>query len=93
MGWESYDVVKFDLEPFFKVKRGEPNLKVLITCLLFYLEVCNVKPIDRKSCAGNLLTFSYLALGPFFKVKRGQPKLKVLITCSLLVLGVCNKTN
>ena len=32
------------LGPSFKAKRGEPNIKVLITCLLLVLEVCNVKP-------------------------------------------------
>ena len=32
-----------------------PSLKVLITCLLLVLEVCNVKPTYRKSWAGNRL--------------------------------------
>ena len=41
--------------PCFKVKRGYPNLKVLITCLLLVLQVCNVKLTYRKSWAGNLL--------------------------------------
>ena len=44
MGWESFDVVRFELEPSFKVKRGQPNVKVLITRLLLILEVCNMKP-------------------------------------------------
>ena len=55
----------------FKVKRGKPSLKVLITHLLLVLEVCNVKPTYRKSWAGNLLMLSDLTLGPSFKVKRG----------------------
>ena len=54
-----------------KVKRGKPNLKVLITCLLMVLEVCNVKPTYRKSWAGNLLMWSDLTLDPSFKVKQG----------------------
>ena len=38
MGWESSDVIRFDLEPqSFKVKQGQPNLKVVITCLLLIL--------------------------------------------------------
>ena len=49
MGWESFDVVRFDLGPLHQVKRGYPNLKVLITCLLLILEACNVKPTYRKS--------------------------------------------
>ena len=43
MDWESFDVVRFDLGPFFKVKQGYPNLKVLIAHILLVLEVCNVK--------------------------------------------------
>ena len=86
----------FDLEGqnhglgIFVVKRGEPNLTVLITCLLLVLEVCNVKPSYRKSCAGNLLMCSDLTLGPSFKVKRVQPNLKMRITHLLLALEVCS---
>ena len=69
MGWESSDVVKFALSPSFKVKRGQPNLKGFITCLLLILEVCNVKPTCRILWAGNLL-MSDLTFGPSFKVKR-----------------------
>ena len=58
--------------------------------LLLVLEVCNVKPTYRKSCAGNLLMWSDLTLDPSFKVKRGYPNLKVLITHLLLILEVCN---
>ena len=42
-------------EPPFKVKRGYPNIKVLITHLLLVLEICSVKPTCRKSWDGNLL--------------------------------------
>ena len=58
------------LSPSFKVKRGQPNLKGLITHLLLILEVCNVKkPTCRILWAGNLL-ISDLTFGPSFKVKR-----------------------
>ena len=43
------------LSPLFKVKRGQPILKVLITRILLILEVCNMKPTYRKSWAENLL--------------------------------------
>ena len=59
------------LDPSFKVKRGQPNLKVLITRLLSILEVWDGKPAYRKSLAGILLVWSDLTLGPSFKVKRG----------------------
>ena len=83
----------FDLghpPPPFKVIRGEPSLKVLITCLLLVLEVCNVKPPSRKSWAGNLLMWSDLTLSPSFKVKQGQPNIKGFIGRLLLILEVCN---
>ena len=57
------------LDPFFKVKRGQPNLKVLITRLLLVPEVWDGKPAYRKSWAGNLLVWSDFTLGPSFKVK------------------------
>ena len=50
------------LGPLFKVKRGHPNLKVLITRLLLVLEVWNSKPAYRKSWAGNILAWSDLLL-------------------------------
>ena len=58
------------LGPSFKVKQGQPNLKVLITRLLLVLEVWDGKPAYRKSLAGNLVVWSDLTLGPSFKVKR-----------------------
>ena len=57
------------LGPSFKVKRGYPNLKVLITCLLLVLQVWDGKPTYRKSWAGNILVWSDLTLGASFKVK------------------------
>ena len=82
-------VLEFCNVTFFKVKGGQPNLKVLITHLLLVLVVCIVEPTYRKLFARNLLMWLDLTLGPSFKFKRGQPKLKVLITCLLLVLEVC----
>ena len=52
------------LGPSFKVKRGYPNLKVLITRLLLVLEVWDGKPTYRKSWDGNLLVLSDLTLDP-----------------------------
>ena len=69
MGWESSDVVRFDLEPLIQGQRGQPNLKGLITHLLLVLKVCNVKPTCRILWAGNLL-MSDLTFGPSFKVKQ-----------------------
>ena len=64
--WAGNLVVRSDLilGPSFKVKRGQPNLKVLITRLLLVLKVWDGKPAYRKSWAGNLLVWSDLTLGP-----------------------------
>ena len=68
MGWESFDVVRFDLGPLLQGQTRTAKLKVLITHLLLILEVCNEKPTYRISLAGNLL-MSDLTLSPSFKVK------------------------
>ena len=85
------------LDRSFKVKRGQPNLKVLITHLLLVLEVCNVKPTYRKSLAGNLLMWSDLTLcwvssdvfrfdlGPLLQGQTRIENLKVFISRLLLV--------
>ena len=70
MGWESCDVIRFDLEPLLQDETRTAKLKSVYNSLLV-LEVCNVKPTYRKSWAGNHL-MSDLTLGPSFKVKRGQ---------------------
>ena len=69
MGWESVDVVRFDLRPLLQGQTRKAKLKVLITRLLLVLEVWNGKPTYRKSWAGNLLVWSDLTLDPAFKVK------------------------
>ena len=73
MDKESFDVVRFDLEPLLQGQMRIRKLKqlLLITRLLLVLEVCNVKPSESKSWARNLLLWSDLTLGTSFKVKRG----------------------
>ena len=55
MGWESFDVVRFDLGPFLCGQMRIAKSKVLINHFFVVLEVCNVKVSYRKSCARNLL--------------------------------------
>ena len=55
MGWESFDVVRFDLGPFLQGQTMIAKSKVLINRFFLVLEVCNVKVSHRKSCARNLL--------------------------------------
>ena len=59
------------LDPSFKVKSGQLNLKVLITGLLLVVQVWDGKPTCRKSWARNLLMLLDLTLDPSFKAKRG----------------------
>ena len=84
MGWEYFDVIRFDLGFLLQGQMRIAKLKVLITRLLLVPEACNVKPSYRKSWAGNLLMWSDLTLSPSFKVKRGQKKLKS--TYNLLII-------
>ena len=79
---------RFDLGTLLQGQMGKPYFKVLITCLLLILEVCNVKPTHRKSWVGNLLMWSNLTLDPSFKVKGGQPNLKMLITSGIFSLYI-----
>ena len=71
MGWESSDVVRFDLRPFLQGQTRIAKLKMLITRLLLVVQVWDDKPTYRKSWAGNLLVWSDLTLDPSFKVKQG----------------------
>ena len=54
MGWESFGVVRFYLEPLLQGQTSIAKLKMLITHLLLVLEVWDGKPTYRKSWAGNL---------------------------------------
>ena len=66
MGWESFDVVKFDHRPLLQGQTRIPKLRSAYN-LLLVLEVCNVKSTCRISWAGNLLVLLDLTS---FKVKR-----------------------
>ena len=76
MGWESVDVVRFDLEPLLQGQTNIGNLKVPITRLLLVLEVWDGKPFYRKSWAGNLLVWSDLTFGPLLQGQIRTAKLK-----------------
>ena len=86
MSCESFDVVKFDPYPSFKVKLGSSIFKRLITRLILVLEVSNVKATNRKSCPANLLMESHLNFDPSLKVKLGSSIFKGPITRLILVL-------
>ena len=63
MVWESSDVVRFDLESLLQGQTRIAKLKMIMSCFLLALEVCNVNP------TGNLLMWTDLTLVPSFKVK------------------------
>ena len=70
MGWESSDVVTFDLGPVLQGQMRIAKLKSAYNSLIIGPRGLQVKPTYRKSWAGNLLMWSYLTLGPSFKVKQ-----------------------
>ena len=56
MGWESFDVVIFDLGPLLQGHTRIAKLKSAYNLLIIQvLEVWDGKPIYRKSWTGNLL--------------------------------------
>ena len=71
MGWESVDVVQFDLGPLLQGQMRIPKLKSAYNSLIIGLRGLEWKPTYRKSWAGNLLVWLDLTLDPAFKVKRG----------------------
>ena len=71
MGWESSDVVRFDLWPLLQGQTTIAKFKSTYNSLIIGLEFSNVKPTYRKSWAGNLLMSLDLTLAPCFEVKRG----------------------
>ena len=71
------------LSPSFNIRRGRPNLKVLITCLLLIIEVFNVKPTYTKSWARNLLmldlTLKYYAREKVWCKKKKKKKIGIKV--------------
>ena len=55
MGWESSDVVRFDLGAFLQGQTRIVKLESAYNLLIVGLEVCNMKLTFRKSWSGNLL--------------------------------------
>ena len=71
MGWESSDVVRFDLGPLLQGQMRIAKLKSAYNSLIIGPRGLGCKPTCRKSWAGNLLKWTVLTFGPSFKVKRG----------------------
>ena len=69
MGWESCDVVRFDLGPLLQGQMRIAKLKRAKNSLIIGPRGSQCEPTYRKSWAGNLLMRSDLTLGPCFKVK------------------------
>ena len=80
MGWESFDVVRFDLVILLQGQTRIAKHESAYNSPIIGPRGLQCKPAYRKSWAVNLLMWSDLTLDPSFKVKRGQPHLKVLIT-------------
>ena len=72
MGWESSDVVRFDLRPLFQGQTRITKRKSAYNLLIIGSRGLQFETnlTYRKSWAGNLLMWFDLALGPSVKVKR-----------------------
>ena len=68
MGWESVDVVRFDLGPLLLGQTRIPKIKSAYNSLIIGPRGLEWKPTCRKSWAGNLLVWSDLTLDSSFKV-------------------------
>ena len=67
MGWEYFDVVRFDLGPLL-----QGQTRITKPKSAYNLEVWDGKPTNRKSCALNLLLVLDWTLDPSFEVKCGS---------------------
>ena len=70
MGWESSDVVEFDLVRLLEGQTRIAKLKSVYNSLIIGPRGLQYETNLRKSWTGNLLMWSDLTLGPSFKVKR-----------------------
>ena len=68
MGWESCDLVRFDLEPLLQGQMRAAKPKVLINRLCLVLVVCSVKQTYRKSWCNLGLTFDLAIVTLTFKI-------------------------
>ena len=69
MGWESFDVVRFDLGHLIQGQTRIAKLKSAYNSLSIGVQVWDGKPTYRKSWPGNLLMWSDLTLDHSFKIK------------------------
>ena len=71
MGWESFGVVGFDLEPLFQGQTRMAKPKSAFYLLIICPGDLQCEPSYRKSWAWIHLMWSDLTLDPSFKVKQG----------------------
>ena len=71
MGWESFDVVRFDLGPLLQGRTRIAKPKSAYNSFIIGRTGSDGKPTYRKSWAWNLLMWSALTLDLSFKVNRG----------------------
>ena len=64
MGWESFDVVRFDHGPLYLGQTRIAKPKSACNSLLLVVQVWDGKPTYRKSWAGILLVWWDLTLDP-----------------------------
>ena len=70
MGWESLNVLRFDLGPLRQGQMTIAKFKSADNWLIIGPRGLQYEPTCRRSWAGNLLVWSGLTLDPSFKVKQ-----------------------
>ena len=87
MGWESFDVVRFDLGPLLQGQTRISKLKSAYSSLIIGRTGLGWKPTYRKSWAGNLLVWSDLTLDLSFLLQGQMRIAKLKSAYNSLIFG------
>ena len=71
MGWESFNVVRFDFGPLLQGQTRIPKVRSAYNSLIIGPRGLQCETNLQEGMGGNLLMCSDLTLGPSFKVKQG----------------------
>ena len=85
MGWESFDVVRFDLRPLLQGQTRIAKLKSARNSLIIGCRGLGWQTNLQEIMGRQSFMWSDLTLDPSFKVKQGYPNLKVLISRNILL--------
>ena len=85
MYYESFGVVIFDLRPLLQGQMGSLTFEVDFSRLLLVLEVWDVHPTYRKSCATSLLEWLFFTSDPPLQGQMGSLTFEVFLFFSPII--------